>query len=247
MDKIRYVGKSINPKQRLKNHINYETKANTHKARWLNQLLSKKLMPELIIIEKTTEELWQDRERYWIKKLKPFLTNETEGGDGREFGFKHKPESIKKIVNALKNRSPELRKMIGQKNSIKQKGKRQSLEARQKNSVSHKVYWESLSLEEKQEKTKYLNRNWTTELRQKLSKTNTGKKLKKSTSKYRGVSWFKRDSCWRAWMYDSRKKQQLHLGYFHNEIDAAKAYDKKALEINGEFAHLNFPEDNGTI
>ena len=33
------------------------------------------------------------------------------------------------------------------------------------------------------------------------------------------------------------------IGRYSNPIDAAKAYDKKVFEINGEFAYLNFPEE----
>ncbi|MGE5295665.1 MAG: AP2/ERF family transcription factor, partial [Solirubrobacterales bacterium] len=34
-----------------------------------------------------------------------------------------------------------------------------------------------------------------------------------------------------------------YLGYFSDEVEAAKARDRKAWELHGEFAYLNFPED----
>jgi len=36
--------------------------------------------------------------------------------------------------------------------------------------------------------------------------------------------------------------KRKHLGYFEDEVEAAKAYDEKAVELSGQFAYLNFPE-----
>ena len=62
----------------------------------------------------------------------------------------------------------------------------------------------------------------------------------KGTSRYKGVSWHKQTKKWRAAIMLHRK--QHHLGCFVDEIDAAKAYDKAARELFGEFALCNFPE-----
>ena len=34
-----------------------------------------------------------------------------------------------------------------------------------------------------------------------------------------------------------------HIGNYETEIEAAKAYDKKAYELDPKFAYLNFPQD----
>jgi hypothetical protein len=60
------------------------------------------------------------------------------------------------------------------------------------------------------------------------------------TSKYKGVSWHKHNRKWSARI--GFKNKPMHIGYFKNEIDAAKAYDEAAKKYHGEFACLNFPE-----
>lgn len=57
-------------------------------------------------------------------------------------------------------------------------------------------------------------------------------------SKYKGVSFYKNHNRWRAGICCEGFK--LNLGSFGSEIEAARAYDKKAKEIHGDFAKFNF-------
>lgn len=59
-------------------------------------------------------------------------------------------------------------------------------------------------------------------------------------SKYKGVSYLKRVKKWVA--YIRKDYKQTHLGYYTNQKDAARAYDRAARDMFGEFANLNFPE-----
>jgi len=59
-------------------------------------------------------------------------------------------------------------------------------------------------------------------------------------SKYKGIYCRNRDRKWQALITINRKR--IHLGYFHGEIEAAKAYDAAAKKYHGQFACLNFPQ-----
>lgn len=43
------------------------------------------------------------------------------------------------------------------------------------------------------------------------------------------------------------QKKQIYIGRFISEVEAARAYDEKAKELYGEFAHLNFLEKPATF
>jgi hypothetical protein len=100
---IKYVGKSDDPKERLKNHIRKCKYVKTHKNNWLQQLKNNNLEPNLIILDEVLVCEWGFWETYWISQIKSWgftLTNLTNGGDGGNFGGKVN----KKISEKLKGR-----------------------------------------------------------------------------------------------------------------------------------------------
>jgi hypothetical protein len=64
---------------------------------------------------------------------------------------------------------------------------------------------------------------------------NSGRDLPK------GVTWESHCNKYKASIgFDGVPK---HIGYYDDPIEAARAYDRKALELFGEFARLNFPQE----
>jgi len=82
------------------------------------------------------------------------------------------------------------------------------------------------------------NCRWTTRQHQcqnTRKRSNTG-------SQYKGVHWIRRKNCWQAVI--SFGGHQSHLGFFTQEMDAARAYDKAAREMFREFARPNFRKES---
>ncbi len=61
------------------------------------------------------------------------------------------------------------------------------------------------------------------------------------SSAFKGVSWAGHAGRWVAQGKDASSRRR-HLGYFADEIAAARAYDAFARREHGDFARLNFPE-----
>lgn len=84
---IRYIGKSDQVHKRLYSHVYSANRlGRTHKQRWIAGLLTKRLRPELVILQELASgECWEVAERRWIAYAIESgwpLTNEAAGGEG---------------------------------------------------------------------------------------------------------------------------------------------------------------------
>lgn len=72
-----------------------------------------------------------------------------------------------------------------------------------------------------------------------VSQNNSNRTIKKgkTTSRFLGVYFYKPRNKFVAKLTNNHKSN--HLGYFTSEVEAALAYNKKAIETHGEFAKLN--------
>lgn len=62
-----------------------------------------------------------------------------------------------------------------------------------------------------------------------------------NSSGFKGVSWNSRRKKWLARIAADGK--EIQIGQFADPAEAARAYDKKAKELHGQFARLNFPQE----
>ncbi len=69
---------------------------------------------------------------------------------------------------------------------------------------------------------------------------NTKKISRITTSKYKGVSWCRKSSKWKASIQAQGKR--INLGLYEDETYAAIVFDEAARELHDDFAVLNFPD-----
>lgn len=80
------------------------------------------------------------------------------------------------------------------------------------------------------------NLRWCTASQNQQNKPSSGQKSK--TSKYKGVSWDKKNKRWLVQIQFNNKN--LNLGRFQDEVEAAKHYDEMARKYHQKFAQTNF-------
>lgn len=85
------------------------------------------------------------------------------------------------------------------------------------------------------------NRRCNLRLATKIQNNRNQSRRKDNKSGYKGVSWYKRYGKWVVKIMNQGVIE--HLGYFDDLVDAARAYDKRAKIVYGEFAVLNFKEE----
>jgi group I intron endonuclease len=101
---VKYIGKSINPDQRLGEHIKSGRKLKRTNLvnNWINSLLKKDLKPKMDIIDEIDGE-WEWLEQYWVGQFKCWgfnIKNMTAGGD---YNPMTNMEARKKVSNYMKN------------------------------------------------------------------------------------------------------------------------------------------------
>lgn len=110
------------------------------------------------------------------------------------------------------------------------------------NPQSFKTYYEKIKIKFQNNKGLINNirhDNRISNLRIVSPSINAHNKVKKQncSSKYIGVSFNKKSKKWIS--YINFNSKQIRIGEFNIELDAAKAYNKKAIELYKENANLN--------
>lgn len=72
------------------------------------------------------------------------------------------------------------------------------------------------------------------------NRRNTSVSKKKAGSNFKGVDF--KNGLWRSRI--TIDKKQIHLGYFKNEIDAAKNYEEAAKKLFGNFYKINLESES---
>jgi len=127
---IRYIGKTKFENQRLKQHIKRalnKLDKRTYRDNWIKSEIVKGNNIIYNVLEECNEDIWKEREKYWILKYKNnILTNLTEGGETSSIKGKKHPmynkigsDSPNFNINRKVSKPKEISKRFRKSKSIK--------------------------------------------------------------------------------------------------------------------------------
>lgn len=97
---IRYIGRTVNPRQRFSVHSSPSSRRKMfHRAEWLRSLHRAGVKPQMEVVSTANEQNWAYLERFHIalyRLLGCDLVNTVDGGRGT-LGFSHTPEARERI------------------------------------------------------------------------------------------------------------------------------------------------------
>lgn len=239
-----YVGQSQNLRKRLCDHRLRLTRgyhANSHLQNAWNKYGSDAFDFEILILSPVSA--LDDLEQAYLDDPETSHFNIARDPTAPTRGLKLSAEHRAKISVSNKNlpKSAEHRAKlreanVGRKHSDAARAKMSKLRQGRKLSTSHRA---SLSAAQR-------GRTHSFKSKRKMSISKIGRQApgtrSDNTSGFKGVSLDKGRSKWAAEITHNRR--HIHLGRFTSPEDAARAYDRKARELHGEFACLNFPKSS---
>jgi group I intron endonuclease len=106
---LRYIGKSVDPRIRLRKHISERFQHDSYKDRWVRKLIDSESKPILFIIDIVEKSEWVFWEKFYISYFRGLgtrLTNSTNGGDQPPStkGRKHTKKSREKMSKSKKGK-----------------------------------------------------------------------------------------------------------------------------------------------
>lgn len=227
-NRIRYIGKAVDPVRRYSQHCKEKPRKSTHKSNWISGLLSKNQLPLLHVLQWVPEADWKWKEMWWIDYYRHIgepLTNLTDGGEGTT-GHKHTPETLAKLSLINKERMSSEERRVNMSERCKQAFSSPEVrEHRRQQKLGTTASDES--------------RHKMSKVQQKNAQERNSRNVNK-VSPYHGVCPHKKK--WRAQIHIHGVGKKF-LGCYNTQEEAARAYDKAVRLYRGPDSPVNFPEE----